>query len=94
MARPVKQHGPRNALEAFRALGEQLTVAVNRPNVNGYKPHAKQVIFHSSSAKKKLYIIRVIGLLLNSCFLISLQNAHSYYSTKKTTFRITLRITL
>jgi len=43
-------------VEALRYLAEQLNTAATRPNINGYRPHAKQMKFHSSEAKKKLYI--------------------------------------
>jgi len=56
MAKTKKAEGPRNALEAFRVIGEQLNTAVNRPNVNGYRPHNKQVIFHSATTRTRLYI--------------------------------------
>src|SRR3954447_21270147 len=42
--------------DAFRLLGEKLKVGITRPNLNRYKPHDKQVKFHESSARKKLYI--------------------------------------
>lgn len=45
-----------SAVEVLRLLGEQLNTAATRPNVNGYRPHAKQELFHKSPAKKKLYI--------------------------------------
>ena len=35
---------------------EGLTKAVSRPTVHGYRPHDKQVQFHSSTAKGRLYI--------------------------------------
>jgi phage terminase large subunit-like protein len=37
-------------------LGEELRRQAVRPNINGYVPHAKQIDFHSSPAKTRLYI--------------------------------------
>lgn len=37
-------------------LRESLNLAIIRPSVHGYKPHPKQIAFHSSTKKKKLYI--------------------------------------
>lgn len=42
--------------EMFNQLGTQLRVTSERPNMIGYKPHAKQVKFHSSQAQARLYI--------------------------------------
>lgn len=42
--------------EAFRLLGERLKGGITRPNMLRYSPHEKQVVFHSSSARRKLYI--------------------------------------
>ena len=42
--------------DAFAHLAERLKVQAVRPNILGYKPHAKQIQFHSSEAKGKLYI--------------------------------------
>ncbi len=38
------------------SLGETLKRQVAAPNINGYQPHAKQIDFHSSNAKTRLYI--------------------------------------
>ena len=37
-------------------LKDGLNRAVNRPTVHGYKPHAKQIAFHSSQDQGRLYI--------------------------------------
>lgn len=37
-------------------VGEELKRQSQRPNINGYVPHKKQVDFHSSPAKTRLYI--------------------------------------
>lgn len=42
--------------DAFRLLGERLKTQAVRPNVYGYRPHVKQEMFHSSDAKRRLYI--------------------------------------
>ncbi len=42
--------------EAFRGLGEKLKAQAVRPNLFGYKPHPKQIKFHESTSKIKLYI--------------------------------------
>ena len=42
--------------ELLRAIGEELKRQSARPNINGYIPHDKQVAFHSSPAKTRLYI--------------------------------------
>ena len=40
----------------FLNLGEELRRQAVRPNINGYVPHAKQVDFHSSPARTRLYV--------------------------------------
>jgi phage terminase large subunit-like protein len=42
--------------EMFRHLGEKVRIQAREPNVLAYVPHAKQLLFHSSSAKIRLYI--------------------------------------
>lgn len=42
--------------DAFRLLGEKLRGGISRPNLIRYKPHEKQVKFHSSESRRKLYI--------------------------------------
>lgn len=42
--------------DVFRTLSEQLKTASARPNIYGYKPHGKQVAFHSSSAQGRLFL--------------------------------------
>jgi len=42
--------------DAFRLLGERLKAQAVRPNVYGYKPHAKQEQFHQSNKRRRLYI--------------------------------------
>lgn len=51
---------PKNKDLGFADLGQLLsdglTKAALRPDVNGYIPHAKQEVFHSSTSQGKLYI--------------------------------------
>jgi phage terminase large subunit-like protein len=42
--------------DALRLLGEKLKASAGRPNVLGYKPHIKQLTFHQSDARTRLYI--------------------------------------
>lgn len=42
--------------EAFRLLGEKLLAQSKVPNLYGYVPEPKQLIFHSSQARRRLYI--------------------------------------
>lgn len=46
----------RSSSEIFRGLAGGLRTAATRPNVYGYKPHEKQVKFHSSQAKGRLFL--------------------------------------
>lgn len=45
-----------NANDALRSLAEKLKLQATKPNIYGYQPHAKQIAFHSSDAKGRLYI--------------------------------------
>lgn len=47
---------PLSGEELLRSIGEELKRQAARPNINGYIPHQKQVDFHSSPAKTRLYI--------------------------------------
>lgn len=42
--------------ELLLRVGEELKRQSAKPNINGYVPHAKQVNFHSSPAKTRLYV--------------------------------------
>lgn len=42
--------------DAFRDLGENLARIADFPDINSYVPHAKQLRFHSSMKKTRLYI--------------------------------------
>lgn len=45
-----------NDADAFRLIGERLKHHATRPNIYGYKPHEKQIKFHNSHKKVRLYI--------------------------------------
>src|SRR5215510_9739193 len=40
----------------FGVLSQGLRTAAYRPNIYGYKPHPKQLVFHSSDARGKQFI--------------------------------------
>lgn len=42
--------------EFARGLGEKLNLQATRPNILAYKPHDKQILFHSASGRHRLYI--------------------------------------
>lgn len=42
--------------DVFRQIGERLKTQSKRPNIYGYVPHEKQIKFHSSKKKIRLYI--------------------------------------
>lgn len=42
--------------DAFRDLSENLSRVATYPDINGYRPHAKQQRFHSSDKRTRLYI--------------------------------------
>jgi phage terminase large subunit-like protein len=42
--------------EMFRTLGQEIRKQAIEPNILRYKPHSKQTMFHSSSAKVRLYL--------------------------------------
>lgn len=56
MPRPSKAPSATNANDALRIISERLRAQATRPNIYAYKPHQKQVAFHSSDAKGRLYI--------------------------------------
>lgn len=56
MARAPKIAGPKNLEEAFLQLSTKLKAQASKPNLYGYKPHDKQVAFHSAQSKGRLYI--------------------------------------
>ncbi len=45
-----------SAQDAFKRLGESLRTQAVRPNIYAYRPHPKQMPFHSSLSKARLYI--------------------------------------
>lgn len=56
MARPKQKQDLTSEAAVFRLLGEKLKANSRRPNLWGYEPHAKQLKFHSSTARVRLYI--------------------------------------
>lgn len=52
----AKQQDNFGTNELFRRIGEELNRQAVKPNINGYVPHDKQIDFHSSPAKTRLYI--------------------------------------
>jgi phage terminase large subunit-like protein len=51
-----KQSKIKDTKSALRTLTEGLRAQVLRPNLYGYQPHEKQIEFHSSSARKRLFL--------------------------------------
>lgn len=45
-----------SGLSFLLGLGEELKRQTKAPNINGYLPHDKQIDFHSSDAKTRLYV--------------------------------------
>lgn len=56
MPRPKKEQEQLTPAQMLVLLGENLKKQAVTPNINGYKPHAKQMLFHKSPAKGRLYI--------------------------------------
>lgn len=54
MARPKPKETTMQ--DVFEQMGSRLKLQSVQPNIHGYKPHEKQVLFHSSSARGRLYI--------------------------------------
>lgn len=52
----VRQSKVKDTSDVFRTLSQSLREAVARPNINKYVPHHKQLLFHESKAKGKLFI--------------------------------------
>ena len=42
--------------DAFKDLAENIVRVANFPDINSYKPHAKQELFHRSAKRTRLYI--------------------------------------
>lgn len=55
MARP-KTNQPVSTVDAIREAAEKLKRQAIEPNIDGYRPHAKQELFHKSQSRIKLYI--------------------------------------
>lgn len=56
MPRPKKSAAVATPEEAFAQFAKQLRTQATRPNIHGYKPHRKQVTFHSAESKQRVYI--------------------------------------
>lgn len=55
--RPLKAEDETFGFSEFvRGLGEKLSIQSSRPNLLAYKPHDKQIAFHSSQKRNRLYI--------------------------------------
>ena len=52
----MKQKPALNFSEITETLKNGLAAQATRPNIYGYKPHAKQFKFHTSEAHTRLYI--------------------------------------
>lgn len=50
------KQGENELSRLLETFANDLTVQAREPDILGYKPHEKQVIFHESTAKSKLYI--------------------------------------
>lgn len=47
---------PQTSAEMLLSLGEKIKANAKRPNIYGYIPHTKQLKFHSSDKRRRLYI--------------------------------------
>lgn len=52
----AREQGPTDAADMLLQLGEKLRANAKRPNIYGYVPHAKQLKFHESQKRRRLYI--------------------------------------
>lgn len=81
MPRAKQQSKINSQQEALRELAAGLRHAAIRPNILGYKPHAKQVEFHSSTAKIRGFFGgnrsgKTVGGACEACFF--LRGNHPY----------------
>ena len=65
----------------FRTLGEKLKAGANSPNLYGYKPHEKQIQFHKSTKKRRLYIGgnrsgKTVGGVVEDCWWLRKQHPY------------------
>lgn len=51
-----KQKPQPNANEVLKRLAQGLRTAATKPNIHGYRPHDKQIEFHSSPAQTRLFL--------------------------------------
>lgn len=80
---PVKKK-PLEGRELLRTLASGLRTAATKPNIHGYKPHEKQVDFHSSPVQIRLFLGgnrsgKTVGGACESCW--RLQGNHPYLIT-------------
>lgn len=56
----VRQRSDKDSLFSFKdftlGLAERIQTQAVRPNIHGYQPHDKQVLFHSATGRHRLYI--------------------------------------
>lgn len=81
---------PVSTAEAIREAAEKLRRAALEPNIDGYRPHPKQEIFHRSEARIKLYIGgnrsgKTVGGITEDLFW--LRGRHPYRKTPETPVR-------
>lgn len=53
---PQKRNPNLTLTDMLMVMGEELGRTAHNPNINAYKPHEKQVAFHESTARRRLYI--------------------------------------
>lgn len=51
-----KQKPQPNLTEVLKKLAQGIRTSATRPNIHGYKPHEKQIEFHSSPAQTRLFL--------------------------------------
>lgn len=53
---PQKKNPNLTMTDMLLVMGEELNKSAHTPNINAYRPHQKQVDFHSAAHKRRLYI--------------------------------------
>lgn len=81
---PAKKKEEIDLSTALLQMGEQLQISARSPNIHGYRPHAKQVKFHKSQAKRRLYIGgnrsgKTVGGIVEGCWMLT--GRHPYRET-------------
>src|SRR5687767_6636255 len=79
---PAKKQA--TAADLLRSVASGLRTAATRPNFHGYNPHEKQMKFHSSPAKTRLFLGgnrsgKTVGGAVEAC----------WYCTGKHPYRLT-----